>query len=57
MRIVRRLSFLLAWLGVFAVALGGVLLYLAGGLYIGILLVLVAVMLAVGVVAAHLTRT
>jgi hypothetical protein len=54
---VRRLSLLLGWFGVLVVALGGVLLYLAGGMYIGILVVLVAVMGAAGLIASHLSRT
>ncbi len=57
LRDVRRLSLLLGWFGVLVVALGGVLLYLAGGMYIGILLVLVAVMGAAGLIASHLSRT
>lgn len=35
----------------------GVLLYLAGGMYIGLLLVSVAAMGAVGLIASHLSRT
>jgi hypothetical protein len=54
LRVVRKLS-LLAWLGVLVVALLGVLLYLAGGMYLGIVLVFVAALGAVGVVAFHLT--
>jgi hypothetical protein len=57
LRVVRRLSLLLPGWACFVVALVGVLLYLAGGIYIGILLVLVAAMGAVGLVASHLSRT
>jgi hypothetical protein len=57
LRDVRRLSFLLVWLGVPVVALVGVLLYLAGGMYIGITLVSVAAMGAVEVIASHVSHT
>jgi len=51
------LALLLGSLGVLVVALGGVLLYLAGGMYIGILLVLAAVMGAAGLIASQVSRT
>jgi len=57
LRDVRTLALLLGWLGVLVVALGGVLLYLAGGMYIGILLVLAAVMGVVGLIASQVSRT
>jgi hypothetical protein len=44
-------------LGVLVAALGAVLLYLAGGMYIGILLVLAAVMGAAGLIASQVSRT
>jgi hypothetical protein len=46
----------LGWLGVVVAALAGVLLYLAGGMYIGILLVLAAGIGATLLVAAHVSR-
>jgi hypothetical protein len=57
LRDVRRLSLLLGWLGVLVVTLGGVLLFLAGGMYIGIVLVLVAVMGAAGLMVSQMSRT
>jgi hypothetical protein len=54
---VRTLALLLGSLGVLVVALGGILLYFAGGMYIGILLVSVAVMGAAGLIASHVSRT
>lgn len=46
----------LGWLGVVVAALAGVLPYLAGGMYIGILLVLVAGIGATLLVADHVSR-
>jgi hypothetical protein len=55
LRVVSKLSLVVAWVGALVVGLLGVMLYLAGGIYIGIFLVFAAAMGAVGALAYHLT--